>query len=69
VLAGHAFAAGTLSISVGGVSTSFTRDASSRSTASRDAEAGEALFRAADAELYRAKARGRNRVSTASSSP
>jgi diguanylate cyclase (GGDEF)-like protein len=61
VLAGRSFAAGTLSISVGGSCTSFGQDATSRASET-DVETGEALFRSADAALYRAKADGRNRV-------
>jgi diguanylate cyclase (GGDEF)-like protein len=61
VLAGLPFPAATLSISVGLASWS--------SEYSRvpvgDGEAGDALFRAADAALYRAKACGRNHVCVA----
>jgi len=60
VLAGRPFPAGTLSISVGAACT-LDFDATSRER-SRDVDAGEALFRAADAALYRAKANGRNQV-------
>jgi two-component system cell cycle response regulator len=62
VLAGRAFAAGTLSISVGGSCTSFNQDAASRGRQTGDIETGEALFGSADAALYRAKVGGRNRV-------
>jgi diguanylate cyclase (GGDEF)-like protein len=65
VLGGRPFAAGTLSISVGGASASFSRDEWSLS-AQLDVEAGESLFRTADAALYRAKASGRNQVCVAS---
>jgi diguanylate cyclase (GGDEF)-like protein len=60
VLAGRPFPAGTLSISVGAACT-LEFEAASRDR-SRDIDAGEALFRAADAALYRAKANGRNQV-------
>jgi diguanylate cyclase (GGDEF)-like protein len=66
VLAGRAFAAGSLSISVGGICASFDRSRPSRAGSYPDVEAGESLFRAADAALYRAKAKGRNQVNIAS---
>jgi diguanylate cyclase (GGDEF)-like protein len=61
-LAGHGFPAGALSISVGVASATLDRDRSARASSSRQVETGEALFRAADAALYRAKAGGRNQV-------
>jgi GGDEF domain-containing protein len=62
VLGGRPFAAGTLSISAGGTCASFDRTDASRAVSTSDVDAGEALFHAADAALYRAKARGRNQV-------
>jgi diguanylate cyclase (GGDEF)-like protein len=61
-LAGRPFAAGTLSISVGGTCAAFDASGPSQAASSSDVEAGETLFRAADAALYRAKARGRDQV-------
>jgi diguanylate cyclase (GGDEF)-like protein len=65
VLAGRPFPAGTLSISVGVACTRRDPDAAPLDWSSRDVDVGEALFRAADAALYRAKARGRNQVCVA----
>lgn len=63
VLAGHSFRAGTLTVSVGVVTASFEPGPTSGVDGRRqDIDDGEALFRAADAALYRAKARGRNQV-------
>jgi diguanylate cyclase (GGDEF)-like protein len=62
VLAGCPFAAGTLSISVGGTSALLDGSGSTRSISAHDVNVGEALFQAADAALYRAKASGRNRA-------
>jgi diguanylate cyclase (GGDEF)-like protein len=62
VLAGRAFAAGTLSISVGVASGEFSSRGEHDDLARRDREDGEALFGEADAALYRAKANGRNQA-------
>jgi diguanylate cyclase (GGDEF)-like protein len=65
VLAGRAFPVGTLSISVGVSGAPLDAETASRDWPSRDVDVGEDLFRAADAALYRAKARGRNQVCVA----
>ena len=61
-LAGRAFDAGTLSVSVGVAG--WSRDGSANGPPPLDepAKAGERLFRAADAALYAAKEAGRNQV-------
>jgi diguanylate cyclase (GGDEF)-like protein len=65
VLAGRAFAAGTLSISVGVASAVFHPGDGPGDLARRDREDGEALFAEADAALYRAKTNGRDQVALA----
>jgi diguanylate cyclase (GGDEF)-like protein len=60
ILAGVAFPAGTLRISIGLACRRFDPDATEP-----DDRAGEALFRLADEALYRAKALGRNRIAVA----
>ena len=65
VLAGREFAAGTLSVSVGVASGAFHAGGTPGDLTRRDREDGEALFAAADAALYRAKADGRNQVAAA----
>ena len=65
VLAGQPFPAGTLSVSIGVSCWPFDRVERPRSGVDDDLTLGEALFRAADAALYAAKAAGRNRVSVA----
>jgi len=62
MLAGRAFPAATLTISVGVASTS-PADHGRRELPADDAEAGERLFKQADRALYEAKTAGRDRVS------
>ena len=62
VLANRPFAAGALSISIGLAGLVLPPGTTSARTSHTDAELGNSLFRAADAALYRAKARGRNQV-------
>jgi diguanylate cyclase (GGDEF)-like protein len=66
VLAGLPFPGGTLSVSIGVSRWPFDRAGLPRSAVGGgDLALGEALFRAADAALYSAKAAGRNRISVA----
>ena len=62
-LAGVAFPAGTLSVSVGVACLLFAIDDAVPSSEAADAATSEALFRAADRSLYSAKEHGRDRVS------
>jgi diguanylate cyclase (GGDEF)-like protein len=63
VLAGISFPAATLSVSIGIACLSYDGDPAPAVWPAGDAEAGEALFRAADQALYVAKEAGRNTVS------
>ena len=65
VLAGQPFPRGTLSASIGVSCWSSGRTELGAAVAGDDSALGEALFRAADAALYTAKAAGRNRISVA----
>jgi diguanylate cyclase (GGDEF)-like protein len=61
-LSGRAFAAGTLSVSVGVASWSHDESPAAPLLPDDPARAGERLFHAADAALYAAKEGGRNQV-------
>jgi diguanylate cyclase (GGDEF)-like protein len=63
-LAGRAFPAGTLSVSVGVACCRFDRGGEGAAGAISPERTGEGLFRSADAALYAAKANGRNSVAT-----
>jgi diguanylate cyclase (GGDEF)-like protein len=62
-LAGQAFPAGTLSVSIGVACLSFDIADRALASAAMDVATNEALFRGADRGLYAAKAQGRDRVS------
>ena len=65
LLAGLTFPVGTLTISAGVACTGGEHDRSPATAPGDESGAGERLFSAADAELYRAKAAGRNQTSVA----
>jgi diguanylate cyclase (GGDEF)-like protein len=59
-LAGRQFAAGTLSISIGGTCAVVANGGPAQAKSTGDPDPGETFFQAADAALYDAKAAGRN---------